>query len=128
VAGATSAVGPPAVRALVGRGHQVTALVRAVRHRRPAEDLGATAVLADALDAEAANAALADARPEVVVDLLTAVPRGGAWHAEDMEATNRLRVEGTATSSTRPSGWARGDTWWNRPTSCTGPETSATRR
>jgi cation diffusion facilitator family transporter len=59
------------------------------------ERLGAIGVVADALEAASMTQAVVDADPDVVVDVLTAVPAGGAWHPEDMEATNELRVRGT---------------------------------
>src|SRR5215472_1357481 len=95
VAGATGAVGLRAVQALVARGHKVTGISRTADGRRLLEDLGAEAVVADAMDAESIARAVADAGPEAVVDVLTAVPKGGAWRAEDMEPTNQLRTHGT---------------------------------
>ena len=94
-AGATGAAGLPAVRALIARGHDVIGLTRTAAGRRQLEGLGAKAVVADALDAESVAKALTAASPEVVVDMLTAIPRGGAWSAEDMAATNKLRIDGT---------------------------------
>src|SRR5215472_3207210 len=95
VAGATGAVGLRAVQALVARGHEVTGISRTADGRRLLEDLGAEAVVADAMDAASVARAVADAGPEAVVDVLTAVPRGGAWRAEDMAPTNQLRIHGT---------------------------------
>lgn len=95
VAGASGAIGLPTVRALMARGHQVTGVARTAANRRLLEDLGAVAVVADAMDADSIGDAVAGASPEVVVDLLAAVPKGGAWGVEDMEATNRLRINGT---------------------------------
>ena len=95
VAGATGAVGLRAVRALVACGHEVTGVSRTADGRRPLEDLGAEGVVADAMDAESIARAVAEAAPEAVVDVLSAVPKGGAWRAEDMEPTNQLRIHGT---------------------------------
>jgi nucleoside-diphosphate-sugar epimerase len=57
--------------------------------------LGATPALADVFDAEALRAAMRQARPEVVIHQLTALPKEGVKRASDIEATNRLRIEGT---------------------------------
>ena len=95
VAGATGAVGLRALRGLVARGHEVTGVAPNAEGRRLLEDLGAEAVVADAMDAESIARAVADTGPEVVVDVLTAVPKGGAWRAEDMKPTNQLHIHGT---------------------------------
>jgi cation diffusion facilitator family transporter len=95
VAGATGALGVPTVRALVARGYEVIGVTRFRSNRRRLEDLGAAPMVADALDAEAIRRAVAAAAPEAVMDLLSALPRGGPGHPSDMEPTNRLRTEGT---------------------------------
>jgi cation diffusion facilitator family transporter len=95
VAGATGALGVPTVRALLGQGHEVVGVTRFRSNRRRLEDLGAVPIVADALDAEAIFRAVAEAAPDAVIDLLSALPKGGPGHASDMEPTNRLRTEGT---------------------------------
>jgi nucleoside-diphosphate-sugar epimerase len=60
------------------------------------EQAGAAAVVADALDAMALTQAVQSAKPEIVVDLLTAIPKTGPTRPEHMRATNELRVRGTA--------------------------------
>lgn len=95
VAGATGTAGIPTVRALISSGHQVIGVTRFRSNRRRLEELGAAAVVADALDAGAIHAAVVEAAPDAVIDLLSAVPRGGPGHPSDMERTNRLRDEGT---------------------------------
>jgi nucleoside-diphosphate-sugar epimerase len=57
--------------------------------------LGATPAMVDALDAAALTRAVIDAHPTHVVHQLTALPKGGAKSAGELEATNRLRVDGT---------------------------------
>lgn len=59
-------------------------------------ELGATPVVADALDMPRLQAALLKASPEVVVHLLTSLPKEGPRTAADIEPTNRLRTVGTA--------------------------------
>lgn len=95
IAGATGAMGVPLVRHLVAAGHRVTGLTRSESKRALLEGLGATAVVADVFDRERLGAVLREARPEVVVHLLTALPKNGPTRAADLVATHRLRTEGT---------------------------------
>ncbi|WNE94404.1 NAD(P)-dependent oxidoreductase [Streptomyces luomodiensis] len=91
VAGATGVIGRALVPLLRAHGHHVTALVR-----EPSRAAGLDPddlVVADALDAPAVRAAVASARPEVVVHQLSAL-RGST--AQGLEHTARLRTEGTA--------------------------------
>jgi 2-alkyl-3-oxoalkanoate reductase len=75
VAGATGAIGRPLVAALQGRGHTVGGLTRDPEKIDLLVGLGAEPVVADVLDAAATDAAVRMARPDVVVDQLTALPR-----------------------------------------------------
>jgi nucleoside-diphosphate-sugar epimerase len=95
VAGGSGTIGQPLVRALVAAGHQVTALTRRMGKRDELAALGATVAVADALDHDALVAAVRAARPTHIVHQLTALPAGGPRRARDLEATNRLRIEGT---------------------------------
>ena len=85
VAGATGAIGRALLPLL--EGHEVVGMTRS----RPelVRDLGAEPVVCDVYDRERLLAVVAEARPEVVVDLLTDL---AAW---DFEANNRIRREGT---------------------------------
>lgn len=96
VAGGSGSIGLPLVRALVGAGHQVTALTRSAAKQLTLQALGATPAVADALDPAALNAAVLAARPTHVIHQLTALPKnGGVRRASDLAATNRLRIDGT---------------------------------
>jgi 2-alkyl-3-oxoalkanoate reductase len=95
VAGASGTIGVPLVRALVASGHQVFAMTRSPEKPQSLRALGATPVVADALDASALTKALVNARPEVVIHQLTNLPKTGVRSAKDLESTNRLRTEGT---------------------------------
>jgi nucleoside-diphosphate-sugar epimerase len=95
VAGGTGTIGIPLVRALVAAGHEVTALTRSSGKQAELRALGAIPAVADALKAEALAAAVAAARPTHVIHQLTALPKGGPRRRSDVEATNRLRIEGT---------------------------------
>jgi 2-alkyl-3-oxoalkanoate reductase len=96
VAGASGTIGIPLVRALVAAGHQVTALTRSPGKQSELRAVAATPVVADALDCEALIAAVVAARPTHVIHQLTALPKDGTVRGpKDLEATNRLRIEGT---------------------------------
>jgi nucleoside-diphosphate-sugar epimerase len=95
VAGGSGAIGIPLVRALVSAGHRVTALTRSTSKRETLRNLGATVAVADALDREALMGVVEAARPTHVIHQLTALPKGGPRRPSDLDATNRLRIEGT---------------------------------
>src|SRR6186997_1623729 len=65
VAGASGTIGVPLVRALVASGHQVFAMTRSPEKQQSLRALGATPLVADALDAAALTQALINARPDV---------------------------------------------------------------
>jgi nucleoside-diphosphate-sugar epimerase len=96
VAGATGALGRPLVAQLVKNGHEVTGMTRSESKQDLLRELGASPVVADALDPDTVARAVAEAEPDVIVHQLTAI---GAFNPRRMErdfaATNRLRTEGT---------------------------------
>jgi len=95
IAGGTGTIGVPLARALVAAGHDVTALSRSSARHAELRALGASVTVADALDRDALLAAVSNVRPTHVVHQLTALPKGGPRSARDLDATNRLRDEGT---------------------------------
>ena len=97
VAGATGAIGRQLVPRLVGAGHEVVGMTRSEAKQAVLRDLGAVPVIADALDADQVAAAVAHARPDVIVHQLTAIPGALDMRHFDREfaLTNRLRSEGT---------------------------------
>lgn len=95
IAGASGALGLPLTRRLVGAGHQVTGLARSASKRTMIEEIGASVVVADALDRDAVAAVVHEAKPTHLVNLLTALPPGGAMRSGDLRPTNRLRIEGS---------------------------------
>jgi nucleoside-diphosphate-sugar epimerase len=97
VAGATGAIGKPLVPRLLAAGHEVHGMTRSESKQELLTELGATPVVADALDAEQVAEAVARARPEVIVHELTAIPAALDTRHPDraFELTNRLRTEGT---------------------------------
>jgi nucleoside-diphosphate-sugar epimerase len=102
VAGATGVLGRVLVPQLVARGHEVVGMTRSASKQDLVHSLGARAVVADALDADAVGQAVASAEPEVIVHELTAL--SGPMSMRDARhpdrsfgatMTNRLRTEGT---------------------------------
>lgn len=101
VAGGTGVLGRRLVPQLVARGHQVTATTTSTAGLGLLAQLGADGVVMDGLDARSVRAAVAGARPDVVVHQMTAI---GVAHAGKPDLkhpdrwfalTNRLRTEGT---------------------------------
>ncbi len=97
VAGATGAIGRRLVPMLLADGHQVTGMTRSPGKLDELRALGAEAVLADALDADAVSAAVRDAHPDAVVHQLTALPQriDPRKIERDFVLHDRLRDEGT---------------------------------
>ena len=75
VAGATGAIGRPLAAALSARGHAVVGLTIDADAADLLSRLGAQPLVVNVLDGDATAAAVLDARPEVVVEQLTALPR-----------------------------------------------------
>ena len=95
VAGASGVVGRPLVRQLVAAGHEVTGTTRREERMEEIRAAGATPVRCNVLSGDEANKALHRARPEVVINQLTSLPRDynprrASFYAE----TNRVRREG----------------------------------
>jgi nucleoside-diphosphate-sugar epimerase len=96
VAGATGAIGKQLVPRLVAAGHEVTGMTRSESKTAMLSELGATPVVADALDPSQVAEAVARARPDVIIHELTAIGSVDPRHFDrDFALTNRLRTEGT---------------------------------
>jgi nucleoside-diphosphate-sugar epimerase len=95
LAGATGALGVPLVRQLLASGHEVTGITCTEAGAGLLWDLGASSVIADALDRDALLRAVDDRAADAVIHQLTALKKLPPWH-RDLEPTNRLRVRGTA--------------------------------
>jgi nucleoside-diphosphate-sugar epimerase len=98
VAGVTGAIGRRLVPFLVAAGHDVTGITRSRERAEALEALGVQAVVVDAFDADALTAAVAAARPDVVIHQLTDLggPPGGGLGSDRLARTARLRTIGTA--------------------------------
>lgn len=97
LAGGTGVIGQRLIPQLVERGHQVTATTRNSDKIAMLEQLGATGVVMDGLDAVGVGEAVASARPDVVVHQMTAIAADPDYRRMDkwFAPTNRLRIEGT---------------------------------
>jgi nucleoside-diphosphate-sugar epimerase len=97
VAGATGALGRQLVPKLAARDHEVFGMTRSESKRDVVRRMGATPVVADALDPDSVANAVAESDPEVIVHQLTALASSiDMRHFDrDFELTNRLRIEGT---------------------------------
>ena len=96
VAGASGAIGKQLVPQLVAAGHEVVGMTSKESHRGLVAELGATPVVADALDTGQVAEAVGRANPEVIVHELTAIGSIDFRHMDrDFALTNRLRTEGT---------------------------------
>jgi 2-alkyl-3-oxoalkanoate reductase len=111
LAGATGAIGRPLIRGLKQHGHSVFGLVRAAESTRMLTEMGAEAVIGDALDAASVRTAIARVHPDAVINELTSLPRH--YTPAEMEAAaerdSRVRREGNVNllASMRESGVRR---------------------
>jgi nucleoside-diphosphate-sugar epimerase len=100
VAGGTGVIGRRLVPQLVARGHQVTATTTSAGKLGLLKQLGAEGIVMDGLDAVTVGEALAVARPDVIVNQMTALSESHAGKPNLRRAdrffatTNRLRSEG----------------------------------
>jgi nucleoside-diphosphate-sugar epimerase len=97
VAGATGVMGQRVLPALTAAGHEVVGMSRSAQKADALRASGVEAVVCDAYDAEGLKRAVADARPEAIVHLLTDLPADlDLRHFErEVASTGRLRSEGT---------------------------------
>jgi nucleoside-diphosphate-sugar epimerase len=94
VAGATSVPGIPLLRELNARGHDVVGLSSQSAKTPQIEQQGAKPVVANVFDAHQINTVVADIEPEVVVSLLTTLPKRGPMRVKDFEPARKLWGQG----------------------------------
>jgi nucleoside-diphosphate-sugar epimerase len=96
VAGATGAIGQPLIKSLTMAGHTAFGMARSQSSRALLSNMGAEAVVADALDTASVGAAVARVRPDVIINELTSLPKH--YTATEMtaaaEGDARVRLEG----------------------------------
>jgi nucleoside-diphosphate-sugar epimerase len=97
VAGAAGAIGKQLVPRLAADGHEVFGMTRSAANEALVRGLGATPLIADALDPDQVAGAVATAEPEAIVHELTGLSGSlDMRHFDrDFELTNRLRTEAT---------------------------------
>lgn len=100
VAGGTGVIGRRLVPQLVARGHQVTATTTSADKLGLVAELGAEGVVMDGLDAISVGEAVAAARPDTIVNQMTALSEAHAGKPNlrrpdrFFAGTNRLRSDG----------------------------------
>ncbi len=94
VAGATGAIGRPLLKALVADGHDVVGTTRSHSRVPAIEGLGATAAVCDVLDAGSIAAAVAAARPDVIINEVTDLPRSVVLLPAKLPGLNKVRRVG----------------------------------
>jgi nucleoside-diphosphate-sugar epimerase len=111
VAGATGAVGSRLLPLLVAAGHSVVELTRSPAKAEAIRRAGGEAAVGDALNRAAIVAAVAGARPEVIVHEMTSLRAANDLRRADraFALTNRLRQEGldNLPAAARQAGTAR---------------------
>jgi NAD(P)-dependent dehydrogenase (short-subunit alcohol dehydrogenase family) len=90
VAGATSVPGLPLLRELNARGHDVVGLTSQPAKTSQIEQHGAKPVVASVFDTAQIDKVVADIEPEVVVSLLTTLPKWGPKRPKDFEPARKL--------------------------------------
>lgn len=93
LAGAAGAIGRRLVPLLIAAGHEVTGTTRSKERAAALQAQGATPAIVDVFDANALNAAVAAARPEVVIHQLTDLSAKDIEEARERNA--RIRIEAT---------------------------------
>jgi nucleoside-diphosphate-sugar epimerase len=98
VAGASGVIGQKLLPLLISAGHQVSLLARAGGRVERLRATGATVITGDALDRQDVLRAVDQARPEAIVNMLTAIPTtvNPKRLSKDFVQTNLLRTQGTA--------------------------------
>jgi nucleoside-diphosphate-sugar epimerase len=98
VAGGTGVIGRALLPELLARGHAVVALTRSQEEAQRLMQRGIEPALADVFDPDAVKGVVSRAKPEVVIEQLTALPR--TYTREAMTAAaplnTRIRLEGGA--------------------------------
>lgn len=94
VAGASGAIGEPLIRELLDQGHSVVGMTTSEERARSLEVQGAEAVVVNAFDATAVEAALRQSKAEAVIDELTSLPKELSDMPKYAAGDRKLRVQG----------------------------------
>lgn len=88
------AIGEPLIAELLKQGHSVVGMTTSEAWAKNLEGQGAEAVIADAFDAIAVEAALRRSNAEVVIGELTSLPRDPGDMSKYAAGDRKLRIEG----------------------------------
>ena len=94
VAGASGAIGEPLIAELLKQGHSVVGMTTREAGAKNLERQGAEALIADAFDAAAVEAALRRSKAEAVIDELTSLPKEQSDMPKYAAGDRKLRIEG----------------------------------
>jgi nucleoside-diphosphate-sugar epimerase len=98
VAGGTGAIGRPLIAELLAKGHALVALTRSSERAQALTGQGIEPAVADVFDGDAVKTVIGRAQPEIVIELLTALPR--TYTRQSLIAAadfnTRIRLEGGA--------------------------------
>ncbi len=94
VAGASGAIGEPLTAELLKQGHSVVGMTTSEARAKNLQAQGVEAVIVDAFDAAAVESALRRAKPEVVIDELTSLPKDPSDMPKYAAGDRKLRIEG----------------------------------
>jgi nucleoside-diphosphate-sugar epimerase len=94
VAGASGAIGEPLIAELLKQGHSVVGMTTSPVRAKNLESQGAEAMIVDAFDAAAVEAALQRSKAEVVIDELTSLPKEQNDMPKYAAGDTKLRLEG----------------------------------
>jgi nucleoside-diphosphate-sugar epimerase len=95
LAGASGVIGQRLIPRLLDAGHVVGGMTRSEGNTERLGELGAEPLLCDVFDREALIRAMADFKPDVVLDELTDLPDEVERIGEHTERNARIRTEGT---------------------------------
>jgi len=97
IAGATGVIGRPLTAQLIAANHEVVAMTRSDQRAVNLRDEGATPAVCDVFDRDQLRRCVEDARPDIVIHQLTALPKriDPRKIKTQLAETNRLRIEGT---------------------------------
>lgn len=102
IAGASGAIGQPLLRLLAPQGYELFGITQSKERAEKIAQLGAQPIVLDVLQRDAVFGAIADLKPDIVIDMLTRLPT--EYTPESMQRTSemnaKIRLEGGANLQT----------------------------
>ena len=98
IAGATGAIGKPLIGFLQEQGHTLWGITQSQERAKGLEEQGAQGVILDVLDQSAVFSAVAKIKPDILIDMLTHLPKEYTPQAMQEAASldAKIRIEGGA--------------------------------